>query len=90
MWVLAGTGATLAGLFLILRSLLPWMAARSSGVIRTKSAKAQLIDRRVDPERFESLCSQRLRGVWPGLALFLGAGLFTVLEVASIVILTRQ
>lgn len=90
MWVLAGTGATLAGLFLMLRSLLPWMAARSSGVIRTKSAKAQRVEREAYPERFDSLCRQRLRGIWPGLALFLGAGLFTVLEVASIIMLSRQ
>ena len=52
MWVLAGIGAVLAGLFLMLRELLPAFEAGRTGVIRSKGAAATRIERAAEPERF--------------------------------------
>jgi len=90
MWTLAGVGAALAGLFLMFRSLLPWLEARRSGVIRTQGLRPQRVEREVEPERFEALCRGRLGGVWPGAAMFLGGGLFALMQVVAIASVSAQ
>ncbi len=90
MWTLAGIGATLAGLFLMLRSFLPWLEAKRTGVIRTQGHRPQKVERSVEPERFQALCSRRLGGVMPGFAMFMGGGFFTLMQVVAIVTATRQ
>ena len=72
MWFLIGAGLIGAGTFLTLRSLLPWMAAQRSGVIRSKGSRAQKIDRAEEPERFRALSRQRLSGILPGLLCLAG------------------
>jgi|JI102314A2RNA_FD_contig_61_72991_length_649_multi_1_in_0_out_0_2 hypothetical protein len=84
MWVLAGVGAILAGLFLMLRSLLPWLEAQRSGAVKTRGVRPQRIERTVDPERFKGLCRQRLSGALPGFALFMGGSFFTFMQLAAI------
>ena len=72
MWFLIGAGAIGAGLFLTLRSLLPWLAAQRTGVIRSRGSRAQKIERAVEPERFQALAKQRFSGVGPGVLCILG------------------
>ena len=90
MWILAGVGAALAGLFLMLRSFLPWLEAQRSGVIKTQGHRPQKVERKVEPERFQALCRHRLGGVLPGFAIFMGGGFFALMQVMGIVMATGQ
>ena len=85
MWLIAGVGAALAGLFLMLRSLMPWLQARRTGVIRTLGARPQRVERATDPERFEALCRNRLSALVPGLAIFLGGAAFALMQVLGVI-----
>jgi uncharacterized membrane protein len=89
MWLIAGVGAALAGVFLMLRSLLPWLEARRSGVIKTQGARVQRIERSAEPDRFDALCRKRLGGVLPGLAMFIGGGFFVFIQVMGIILTSR-
>ncbi|MNE35125.1 hypothetical protein D3C80_1288700 [compost metagenome] len=84
MWILAGIGAFLGGLFLMLRELLPLLKARQTGVIRSKGHRARRIEREVDPERFEGLCRARLKAAGAGALVALGGVVWTVIQVAGI------
>jgi hypothetical protein len=72
MWFLIGAGLIGAGLFLTLRSLIPWMSAQRTGVIRSQGSRAQKIERAQEPDRFRALSKQRLSGVFPGLLCVAG------------------
>ena len=51
-------GACLAGLYLILKELIPLIGAWNSGVIRTRGYRPVKVARAVEPERFKGLCRQ--------------------------------
>lgn len=72
MWFMIGIGLIGAGFYFGLRSLLHWMAAQSTGVIRRQGASTQKIERAVDPERFNALLKQRLNGLIQGLCCVVG------------------
>lgn len=72
MWFLIGAGAIGAGLFLTLRSLIPWMTAQRTGVIRSQGSRAQKIERAVEPDRFRALAKKRLNGAATGLICLVG------------------
>ncbi len=74
MWFLIGSGLIGAGLFLSLRSLLPYLSAKRTGVIQSRGARKTRIERGTEPDRFKALAKQRLAGLWPGLAC-IAAGL---------------
>ena len=60
-------GASLAGLYLILKELFPLLSAWRTGVIRTKGANPRRVERAVEPERFRALCRNRINGMGLGL-----------------------
>ncbi|MFC5389424.1 hypothetical protein U0030_13280 [Brevundimonas bullata] len=66
MWIL---GAFLAGLFLILRELVPLLQARSSGVVYTKGHSRRRVARADDPERFQALCRGRFKAMGLGAVI---------------------
>lgn len=66
MWIL---GAFLAGVFLILRELIPLLQARSSGVVYTKGHARRRVARADDPERFQALCRGRFKAMGLGAVI---------------------
>ena len=72
MWLMIGGGAIGAGLFLMLREFLPWVEARRTGRVRRKGARAQIVTREAEPERFEALLQNRLKAAGSGALLILG------------------
>ncbi|MND70855.1 hypothetical protein D3C80_623720 [compost metagenome] len=84
MWTLAGIGALVGGLFLMLRELLPLLKARQTGVIRSTGHAGRRIERAVDPERFEGLCRARLKAASAGGLLALGGVVWTIMQVVGI------
>ena len=88
MFLLAYIGATLAGLLLVLRELLPLMQARRSGVIYTQGPRREKVARDTDPDRFEALCRKRRKAMTPGLIL-LAIGLFLVAQLVVGLLLMR-
>ncbi|WP_312783134.1 hypothetical protein [Brevundimonas sp.] len=84
MWTLAGIGAFIGGLFLMLRELLPLLKARQTGVIRSKGHAGRRIERAVDPERFEGLCRARLKAAGAGGLLAVGGLVWTIMQVVGI------
>lgn len=84
MWTLAGIGAVLGGLFLMLREGLPLLEARRTGVVRSKGHAARRIERSAEPERFEALCRARQKAVTAGALVALGGAVWTLIQVAGI------
>jgi hypothetical protein len=72
--------ALLGGLFLGFRDLVPYVAARRSGVITRKGAQNIRVRRDTDPEAFARLLANRSKGAVIGLGVFafglLGLGLY--------------
>jgi hypothetical protein len=66
---MGGIGALFAGLFLGLRDLVPYMAARRSGVISRKGALNIRVRRDEDPDRFARLLANRSKGAALGFGL---------------------
>ena len=69
--------AAIAGLFLILKELIPLLQAQLTGEIRTRGHRRVKVERVVEPERFKGLCRQRFRGMGLGL-IVLGVGVLWV------------
>ena len=67
-------GASLAGLYLILRDLFPWLEAQRSGVLRTRGYNRKRVLRAEDHERFRALLRNRVDGMIIGL-LAVGVGI---------------
>ncbi len=71
--------ALLAGLFLGLRDLFPLLAAKRSGVIVRKGARAVRVERGADPEGFARLLANRSKGTTVGFGIamlgLIGVGL---------------
>jgi len=84
VWLLAGIGAFLGGLFVMLREGLPLFEARRTGVIRSKGHSARRIERSAEPERFTALCRARLRAVGAGALVAFSGTVWTVIQVAGI------
>lgn len=59
----------IVGLVLLLRELIPWARARSSGVIYRRGHSRQAIRRSEEPDRFRSLLNSRLKASLLGLGL---------------------
>ncbi|MET4683815.1 hypothetical protein [Brevundimonas faecalis] len=66
-------GAFLAGLFLILRELIPLLQARGSGVVYTKGHTRKRVERDVEPERFQALCRSRFKAMGLGAIVIAAA-----------------
>lgn len=60
-------GACLAGIYLILRDLLPFLGAHRSGVVRTRGYKREAVRRSEDPARFRALLRNHVDGMVIGL-----------------------
>lgn len=82
MWML---GAFLAGLFLIVRELIPLLQARASGVVYTKGHARRRVVRVEEPERFDALCRGRFKAM--GLGALIIAVVFAWLVVNVILTL---
>jgi hypothetical protein len=67
-------GSCLAGIYLILRDLFPYLKAQSTGVIETTGYKRRRILRSEEPGRFQTLCRNRIDGMIIGL-LAVGFGI---------------
>ena len=72
MWFLMGAGAILAGLMLSVKGLGAWTKAKSSGEIRLRGTRAEVVRRDSDPDRFRRLAADRLKSAIPGLLVLLG------------------
>jgi|LauGreStaDraftv2_3_1035109.scaffolds.fasta_scaffold171826_1 hypothetical protein len=70
-------GACLAGLYLILRDLLPFLEAHRSGVVRTRGYKREAVRRSEDPARFKALLRNHIDGMVIGLLAVLFGILWT-------------
>ena len=70
-------GACLAGLYLILRDLLPFLEAHRSGVVRTRGYKREAVRRSEDPARFKALLRNHIDGILIGLKAVLFGILWT-------------
>jgi hypothetical protein len=66
-------GFFLAGLVLVLKELVPWFMAQTSGQIRTRGHNRQLVRRADDPERFRSLSRNRIKASGLGFIIILAA-----------------
>ncbi len=83
-------GASLAGIYLILRDLFPFLEAHRSGVVRSRGYKRELVRRSEDPERFRGLLRNHVDGMVIGvLAVVFGIlwtffGLFALLAIFPI------
>ncbi|WP_292228177.1 hypothetical protein [Brevundimonas sp.] len=73
-----------AGLFLLLREAVPWLRARSSGVVYTRGQRRTAVHRDVEPDRYAALQSNRTRAMWPGLIMVLVALLWTFYAVIGV------
>jgi hypothetical protein len=82
-----GLGAVLGGLFLAIKDLFPYLAAKRSGVIDRKGARAVRVRRDEDPEGFARLLANRGRSMGLGLGLSLAGavliGLFVLAAYGS-------
>lgn len=74
----AALGAIFAGLFMLITQGLPLWRARREGVLVSRGYGSARIERSADPDRFENLLRQRLRGLFPGLILILVGMVFLV------------
>lgn len=78
MWILlAGVGAVFAGLYFLVRNLLPYLAAQRSGVISRQGARSVRVRRDEDPDGFKRLLANRAKGLGFGAAVST-AGLLVV------------
>lgn len=67
--LLGSVGAIFGGLYLLLRDLFPYLAAKRSGVISRKGARSVRVRRDEDPEGFDRLLANRGKGVAFGAAV---------------------
>jgi hypothetical protein len=73
MWFVAGVGAILAGLIMVVRQGGAWLNARRTGVLVSKSYGAARIERAADPEKFERYMRARARGLGaPAVLILIG------------------
>ena len=76
----------LAALFLLLKDGVPWAGALTSGSIRTRGARREVVLRTDDPDRFKRLVDQRFKGMAPGalcLAAAVGVTVWTTIGAIS-------
>src|SRR5262245_62137988 len=70
-------GAFLAGLYLILKDLIPWLNSQRTGETRTRAYNSKLVLRSEEPDRFSALQRNRIDGMIVGLlAIGIGIGWF--------------
>ena len=67
-------GIFLAGLYLLLRDLIPWLKSQQTGETRTKAYNSKKVLRSEEPERFVALQKNRTDGIVLGL-MVIGVGL---------------
>lgn len=92
-------GAVLAGLYLLLKDLIPWLKSQRTGETRTRAYNSKLVLRSEEPDRFDALQRNRISGMIVGLlAIGIGVawayfGIFSLVllvPIAAITALTRQ
>ncbi len=80
-------GAVLAGLYLILKDLIPWLNSHRTGQTRTRAYNSKLVLRSEEPDRFSALQKNRVSGMFVGL-LAIGIGVtWAYLGIFSLVLL---
>lgn len=80
---LLAVGALLGGLFLALKDFIPYLTARSSGVIKRKGHAGRKVSRTEDPEQFNRLLANRARSASVGLLVaFAGAVVLSLYAMA--------
>ena len=67
-------GAFLAGLYLILKDLIPWLNSQRTGETRTRAYNSKRVLRSEEPDRFSALQRNRIDGMVVGL-LAIGIGI---------------
>ena len=67
-------GAVLAGLYLFLKDLIPWLNSQRTGETRTRAHNSKLVLRSEEPDRFSGLQRNRIDGMVVGL-LAIGIGI---------------
>lgn len=77
----------LAGLFLLLRDLLPYIAARRTGAIRTRGHSPKLVLRSEEPSRFNALCRNRIDGVTGGAMVIVVSPLLSFISLLAPVLI---
>lgn len=60
-------GASLAGIYLILKDLFPYLEAQSTGVLHTRGHNRRRVLRAEEPDRFRVLLKNRTNGMLIGL-----------------------
>ncbi len=83
--MLLAVGVILAGLFLGLRDLAPYLAARRTGVIVRRGALAKKVERETDPDGFARLLANRSKGATLGFGILAAGCLLASLTVLQIV-----
>ena len=73
--VMLSLGTLFSGLFLGFRDLVPYMAARRSGVIARKGARDVRVRRDVDPDGFARLLANRSKGATVGFGMSMAGAL---------------
>lgn len=77
----------LAGLYLLLKDLIPWLNSQRTGETRTRAYNSQLVRRAEDPHRFEALQKNRTDGIVVGLLVIGVAVALRYLGLLSLVLL---
>lgn len=97
--MLVTLGAILAGLYLTLKDLIPWLRSQQTGQTRTRAYNSKLVLRSEEPDRFNALQKNRVGGMVVGL-LAIGGGiawafvgllaLLLLIPIAIIVAVTKK
>ena len=74
----------IVGLILLLRELIPWARAQSSGVIYRRGHSRQAIRRSEEPDRFRSLLSSRLKASLLGFGLIIGGAIWMAANLLAV------
>ena len=80
-------GAFLAGLYLILKDLIPWLKSQRSGQTRTRAYNSKLVLRSEEPDRFDALQRNRIDGMVVGLLAIGFAVGWTLLGLFALILL---
>ena len=75
-----------AGLFLLLREALPWLRAKSSGIVHTRGHRRTPVQRDVEPEKYAVLMHNRFKAMLPGGMLLIIAAAWTIWTIIGLML----
>lgn len=67
MWIGVSIGAVFAGLYLLLKDLVPWLNSQRTGETRTRAYNSKIVSRAEEPDRFAALQRNHVDGMVLGL-----------------------